>query len=39
MIERTEAEIYNLGSENSLFVYVPNSVAYVSYKRCSSWLK
>ena len=33
MIEQgTEAEIYNLGSENSLFVAVPNSVAYVASK-------
>ena len=33
MIEQgTEAAIYNLGSENSLFVAVPNSVAYVASK-------
>jgi NAD(P)-dependent dehydrogenase (short-subunit alcohol dehydrogenase family) len=33
MIEQgTNAAIYNLGSENSLFVAVPNSVAYVASK-------
>ena len=33
MIEQgTKAAIYNLGSENSLFVAVPNSVAYVASK-------
>jgi len=33
MIEQgTEAAIYNLGSENSLFVAVPNSAAYVATK-------
>lgn len=33
MIEQgTPAEIYNLGSENSLFVAVPNSAAYVATK-------
>ena len=33
MIEQgTQAAIYNLGSENSLFVAVPKSVAYVASK-------
>ena len=33
MIERgTSAAIYNLGSENSLFIAVPKSVAYVASK-------
>ena len=33
MIEQgTESAIYNVGSENSLFIAVPNSVAYVASK-------